>query len=581
MKTVAHLFATLSAFIACACAAPVDSGKPAEVAALPFIGNMVHDNPGEALFVTRYNDPAWLKSQGWNVQVAKTFPQCAITWDAFDPSLMPQGSQERTFAENLGKTIDERIAAAKKAGIPILIFTDFLVVPKSLKAKFGPEMSIKEKGGKAPVQRFSILKPMTQKVVREQVDEIFRRFPDLDGIVLRFGETYLHDTPYHAGGSPVSTVEEHRLLISILREELCVKRGKRLVYRTWGFGNGFHVNPKFYLDVTDAIEPHPLLTFSIKHTAGDYCRDLPFNPTLGIGRHAQLVEVSANQAGLYGKCAWPYYCGKGVISGWDNFGDGKGIAGLVGKSQLAGLWTWSHGDGWAGPYKGNEFWTDINTAVIRDFALHPSRSEKELFDAHCRNELHLDDRQTALLRELLLLATNATYHAQESDLLRSGGGYAASSWWCRDEYLTLPQVDPFAKAGLAEKVMAEKAGAVKDWRRVERMAADLRLPDKADQEFVEVSSTYGRIHAELCRQIWTMGLLEAQARLCSKKLDKEAMNSAIAAYETAWREWRDLKAAHACCPTLYRDDKAVYCGPPFARVLAKYRKLAGSEGIHK
>lgn len=572
----------LAALFHCVKAAP--SQLKLEVPALSFIGNMVHDNPGEPPFVTRYNDPAWLKSQGWNVQIVKTFPQCAITWDAFDPAVMPPGSKERAFAEDLAKSIDARIAAAKKAGMTVLIFTDFLVVPKTLLAKYRTEMTIEDtakpgdKPGAAPRRRISILQPMTQKVVREQVDEIFKRFPDLDGIVLRFGETYLHDTPFHSGGSPVKSVEENRALISLLRDELCVKRSKRLVYRTWDFGDGFHRNPDYYLKVTDAIEPHPLLFFSIKHTAGDYCRNLPFNPTLGIGRHRQVVEVSVNQAGLYGKCAWPYYCAKGVIEGWDNFGDGKGIAGLVGKSQFAGLWTWSHGDGWAGPYKNNEFWTDINAAVIRDFALHPSQSEQALFEAHCRDALHLDQRQTKVLHELLLLATDATYHAQESNLvLDANGHFASSSWWCRDEYLTVPSVTAFTKNKLTEKALTEKAAAVEDWRRVERMAVDLRLADPATQEFVEVSSTYGRIRAEICCQIWTMSLLEAQARLAGTKVDQAAMKAALLAYDAGWKEWRALKAAHACCPTLYRDDKAVNCGPPFATLLPKYRQLAGGE----
>ena len=126
----------------------------------------------------------------------------------------------------------------------------------------------------------SILQSRTQAVLRAQVNEIFNRFPDLDGLTTRFGETYLHEFPEYAGGSPAETPADHIALINLLREEICVKRNKKLFYRTWDFGH-FHTNPKFYLEVTDAIEPHPNLLFSIKHVQADYLRLYPFNPCLG------------------------------------------------------------------------------------------------------------------------------------------------------------------------------------------------------------------------------------------------------------------------------------------------------------
>jgi hypothetical protein len=417
---------------------------------------------------------------------------------------------------------------------------------------------------------------MTQKVVRAQLDELFTRFPDLAGIFVRFGETYLHDTPYHVGGSPVGggsfdakpvdgVEAEHKALIQLLREEVCVKRGKRVFYRTWGW-DGFLTDPAFFRRVTDAIEPHPNLTFSIKHSNGDFTRNVPFNKTLGIGNHPQLVEVSCNQAGLYGKNAWPYYIGQGVLDGWDNHGKGKrGLRSLVGNTNFAGVWTWTRGDGWVGPYTPNEFWVDLNAYVINRFGQNPGRLEKDIFDEYCREKLKLDETQTAKLRELCLLATSATYRAQESAV------YPFSSWWCRDEYLTAPDFMPVVERGLVDKVLAEKAQAVADWKRVEQMAREIKLSSAADQEFLKVSSAYGRIKMAITEQIWVMQLLAAQSKK-SGKLDQAKMAQAIQSYDALWGEWRKLKQAHACCPTLYRDDKAVHCGPPFKTALDTYRK---------
>jgi hypothetical protein len=551
---------------------------------LRFIFNMIHDNPGEKPFETKYRSPAFLKALGYNGQVMKTFPQAALTYDAFDPEIVPKGSPERAWAEEHGKIVDKQIAAAKAAGMPIYNFTDVLVVPEKLLVKYGNEMTIGEGNVTKEIielnrktgihgsldgtgKRLSITRPMTQKVIEAQLDELFTRFPDLSGLFIRFGETYLHDTPYHVGGSPVGGgAEEHRILLNILREEVCVKRNKMLFYRTWG-GDGFLTNPSFYCSITDAIEPHPNLVFSVKHTGGDFTRGDTFNRTLGVGKHPQIVEISCNQAGLYGKCAYPYYIGKGVIDRWDNEGEeGRGLRSLLGNKNIVGVWTWSHGDSWAGPYKTNELWTDLNAAVIVKYGQQPGRGEPKIFAEYCRERLKLDVAQTAKLRELCLLATAATYHGQESAFV---GG---SSWWCRDQYLTAINLDGVVAKGQVDEVLAEKAKAVADWKRVEQMAREIKLNNPADQEFMEVSCTYGRIKMAITEQIWTLQILAAQAKK-SGTPDKHAMARAIKTYDELWADWRKLKEDHACCPTLYRDDIAVYCGPPFKPALDQYRKV--------
>jgi hypothetical protein len=553
-------------------------------APLRFIFNMIHDNPGEKPFKTKYRDPLLLKEYGYNGKVMKSFPQTALTYDAFDPEVMPQGSTERAWAEAYGKTVDHRIAAAKAAGMPIYNFTDLLVVPEKLLVKYGNEMTVGkgnvtkeiiEENRKNAIhgsltgtgKRLSVTRSMTQKLIKVQLDELFTRFPGLDGLFIRFGETYLHDTPYHVGGSPVGGgVEEHRILIKLLREEVCVKRNKKVFYRTWGW-DGFLTNPDTYHTITDSIEPHTNLIFSIKHSNGDFYRGVPFNKTLGVGNHQQIVEISCNQAGLYGKCAYPYYIGRGVIDHWDTEGEkGRGLCSLLGNKNIVGVWTWSHGDGWAGPHKTNELWTDLNAAVIVKYAQQPGRPEPEIFDEYCRDKLKLDTVQTAKFRELCLLATNATFHGQESDYVDG------SSWWCRDEYLTAIDLSGVVARRQVDQVLAEKAKAVADWKRVEQMAREIMLNNPADQEFMEVSCTYGRIKMAITEQIWTLQILAEQAKI-SGTPDKPAMAKAIKAYDDLWAEWRKLKEDHACCPTLYCDDKAVFCGPPFMPSLDRYRNL--------
>lgn len=285
--------------------------------------------------------------------------------------------------------------------MPIYAFIDVLVVPKPLLEKYGKEMTVKG--------RLSITKPKTQQVLRTQIDELFKRFPSLTGLVIRFGETYLHDTPYHKGNRPAHSPEDHTILINLLREEVCVKRKKMLFYRTWDFGH-FHTRPSFYLAATNPVPPHSNLLFSIKHTNSDFLRGVGLNQTLGIGKHNQIIEVSANQAGCYGKNSHPYYIGQGVLEGWEELGaKRKGILSLRDNPRIKGLWTWSAGDGWEGPYITNEFWVNLNTYVIAQYAQHPWKTEKELFQNYATTVLKLSPKDCVKFRELCLLATSAVF----------------------------------------------------------------------------------------------------------------------------------------------------------------------------
>ncbi len=78
-----------------------------------------------------------------------------------------------------------------------------------------------------------INQPLTQRTDFTQVKELFETFPELDGLVIRFGETYLFDTPYHAGGNPVRSggkegIDGHVQLINLLKSEVCEKYNKKL-----------------------------------------------------------------------------------------------------------------------------------------------------------------------------------------------------------------------------------------------------------------------------------------------------------------------------------------------------------------
>jgi len=393
---------------------------------LDYIMDMVYNNPGEKPLTTKYNNPKYVKSQNFDAMVTHWYINCAITYDNIKEKLVTLDPEERKWIEKQAEYISTKIDSCEKYNIDVYPFTDFIVFPKSIWKKYGKEIksdgTLHNIGGDASQSvKPNIQSETMQKLVRAQIDGIFEAFPKLDGLTLRFGETYLHDTPFHSGGSPIRKgeqgIEDHITLINILREEICVKRNKKLFYRTWDFGYNFHQNPEFYLKVTNAIEPHENLIFSIKYQQGDFHRMTPFNPCIGIGKHKQIVE-SQSRMEAYGKGAHPYYTGSGVINGWpetkyeiiNNHFTGKinpknnprGLKDILKNDLLAGVMTWSNGGGWKGPYIKHEIWTDLNTYVVSQWAKNISKSEEEIFYEFA-SKLGLSGYQADLFRKLNML----------------------------------------------------------------------------------------------------------------------------------------------------------------------------------
>ncbi|MCK5774674.1 MAG: hypothetical protein KAH25_00775, partial [Bacteroidales bacterium] len=520
MKKNIYLLSVLILLISC---------QPQEdTARYPVLLNMVHHNPGEPLFKTQYAEPAYLKALGYTGQVPKIEIQCGLTYDRWKDNVIPEKSDEKLWIERHAAEVKMLIDIAEKSDMPLYPFTDVLVIPKTIMEKYGSEMRVDE-GSEVVLSskygefektdgRLSILRKRTQEILRAQIDELFWRFPKLGGLTIRFGETYTFDTPFHVGGKPVKTHEEHVMLIKLLREEVCEKRDKKLFYRTWGYDGFHHPNPDFYLKVVNEVEPHPNLYFSIKHTNNDFLRDIPFNKSIGIGKHQQIVEISTNQAGLYGRQSHPYYIGKGVIDSWSimHNNDHKGISSLYDTAQIKGFWIWTWGDGWVGPYINNELWVNLNEYVIRNYTLYPQKTEEEIFNEYATNELKLSDVDAKKFRELCIDSEMAVYRGQYSEV------FGADVWWCRDQYLTALNLDHVVKNNLQEEVLAEKRENIKLWKKMEKLANEITIPDMDDDSFLKVSTTYGRMKYEIIELIWKVQIILADQKINNKFDEKEA-----------------------------------------------------------
>ena len=550
-------------------------------AAPAFLLDMTHANPGEGYPQSKFVAPGFLASAGYNGQIIGSIGGIQ-TFDELAPGLIAEDGVEREWAMKRAESLRQRVRAAHAAGIRCFAGTDMFLFPKQLILRFKGEIC-DERG------RIDVDRPKTREIFRTLLRETFQRVPELDGIVVRTGEVYLQDYPYHAasgnfsdgkrqGGSAILRGEQsHIELLKIFREEVCLRLHKVVIYRTWSFGpQNFHENPKYYLKATDAIAPHTNLVFSIKHQQGDFHQLTPFNPTLMIGQHRQIVEVQA-QREAYGKGAHPYYIGDGVINGWEEYawlmkpGQPRGLRDVITNRLCAGVWTWSRGGGWEGPFLKNELWCELNAYVIARYALDPLRTEADIFNEFARERLKLTGADQERFRELNLLSAKAVLRGQLTTL-----NAKVNVWWARDHFFEEPDLSGFVRKGLVEKALAEKAEAVAIWRKIEALARQIRFADPSTQEFVEVSATYGRIKYEIIQQAWTVLIYAQQGEAVRQERGQEIAAS-LARYDALWSEWRRMEQAHPCCASLYKDVGFDY-HPGLGEAINRYRMATGARG---
>jgi len=222
---------------------------------LPIVMDMVHNNPGEAMYESKFNDPEVLKSMGFNSKSYFLFdsPMLAIDWDELDPDILPKGSADREWAVKKAHRLDSLYTDCKKKGIDVYAMSDLILFPKRLIAKYGMEKTFGN-----PTDT------LTEKMLRFQIHQMFVQFPQMDGIVVRIGETYLEDAPFHKGNIQHKDNADKTIipLINILRDEICVKLNKKLIFRTWW---SFDTDEKKYEYISNKIEPHAQLVISVKH----------------------------------------------------------------------------------------------------------------------------------------------------------------------------------------------------------------------------------------------------------------------------------------------------------------------------
>jgi hypothetical protein len=415
--------------------------------------------------------------------------------------------------------INRKYDAAKAAGLDVYCMSDLILFPKHLVSLYGMTKSMG-----------NVDDPKTELWLRRELDLMFTQFPQLEGIVVRIGETYLNDAPYHVGkiNNPTDPQRTIIPLMNILRDEVCVKLGKKVIFRTWG---SFDVNLTNFLAVSAAVEPHTNLIWAIKHVEGDFHRGNDFSKVLGQGRHRFIVEVQCARE-YEGKGAYPEYIDNGVIEGFEEHlarmgtNEIRSLRDVYQRSPLfCGIWTWSRGGGWEGPYLKNELWPDLNAWVMAQWALNPTATEESIFDRYTVERLKLPTNQVADFRRLALLSAQAVYRGK-----RSTGNYL-DPWWNRDQYFRFPGLPK--NSGQRQFVLDDQDKAVAMWDQIVSLADKLTPPDPLAAETLRSSARYGQNLFSMWRAVVNLSNLTTNG-------PPEQISKWLAVYDGCWTNYAKL-----------------------------------------
>lgn len=229
--------------------------------------------------------------------------------------------------------------------LKVFLTTDVLPMTAAVEAAIG-------KNGQA-------IEAYYQELVRSILDD----FPQLDGLILRIGESDGQDVtdPIRTRLHLTSAAETNRLLHRLLPE--FEKRDRQLILRTWTVGAhriGDLIWHSGTLEQTLKGINSPNFIVSMKHGESDFFRYLPLNRSFFRVRQKKIIEMQARRE-YEGAGEYPSFIG------WDCERHARE---LRGAENLIGMSVWCQTGGWHRfrrlaflEEKQRDIWIRLNTAA--------------------------------------------------------------------------------------------------------------------------------------------------------------------------------------------------------------------------
>ncbi|HEU4321703.1 MAG TPA: hypothetical protein VFS21_01005 [Roseiflexaceae bacterium] len=307
-----------------------------------------------------------LRAQGYTGVVVDNLAHL-VCFDAAPAPVYPPGSPFVVRARAYQAAFGRLFAAAERRGMGVFVTADMQWSTPPLRDYVGPLRPDN---------------PRLAAVNRWALDELFRVFPQVAGLVVRTGEAGgAHNQGADYTGHMLYTGVAHlRGLIAALLP-VCERRERLLIIRTWSIGIGelgdLIWSPERYRAVFRGFDS-PRLLASVKHGPTDFFRLLPPNPTLGLPGPRQIVELqNRREYELFGMVP-------------------SSVAGLHAallraardNTRFAGVWAWNATGGWGGGSAalgpgGWNCWTELSSALTAALLCDPACDTDALVEGWC------------------------------------------------------------------------------------------------------------------------------------------------------------------------------------------------------
>lgn len=458
----------------------------------------VHDPPNHAEIATRWRNPAFLSDRGFTdlVVADQLFGCLALVMENAQPSEVSQRISD----------LDERIKDAMESSLDTWVMEDLFTLPTEI---------AKSSGGC----------PHDDEIWRSiniNLHALFNRFPDLKGIIFRFGEAFETDS-WASRLNPFSCqcevceklgkIGALQRIVSELEEVVCEQLGMYCILRMWDLGDdGFHADSEQQSAGLTTWNDNTRLVVSIKHTATDYWRHQPWNNSIELDGPPRLIEFQCEREyeflGLL-----PNWLGHSIANGFEEI-DENNTGGL--SNSLPPNWAGSYiiprGGGWSVDHASDDFWSEMNAYAVIALTDNPNRDPDEILDQFLEQSGFDEQESRFSLATLIKMSSDLVLHLR---YLQTFQDIAKQVWmpshnWFRDDTLVPGAcahiTNLVTKAGLANNLRADRAFASIIARtqltRAEALFEGGRFTNHPKAEFILNSYRFAVKFATLSESIW-------------------------------------------------------------------------------
>jgi hypothetical protein len=444
---------------------------------------MILDNPGEQPHQTRYRDPRELKRLGYSDLIV--YPTTGLS-GLMGPESVASAEARRWVADQYER-VQQTVTDAHRAGLGTWLLYD----APSLAGELVQHSML------CVNQKRPMLCPASDallETVTNCLESLLARIEPVTGVVLRLGDNdagklgmgYLQGNdlyaPHCARCSSLGRADRLERYIRAFYDRVVTKLGRKLIVRAWNVKpGGMHDNPELCKRVIERLPEDDRLILSFKFTHADFWRYQQWNPSsLVCGKRPIIYELQC-QREFEGKGAVPDYQLPLWRDGMRECDNAVGLADVVSKANVAGLWAWVRGGGWRGPYitAETETWIDANVVAVPQLAANPKASVDDVAKHWIGDRLGCEDPAAA--EAVFQSLKHSTQTVLETFYIGPYAKARKDPWFPAANFIQDDQIDAEAAWAIIQRlpenaldeVVAEKVSAE------QRLAEDRQLIHKA------------------------------------------------------------------------------------------------------